>query len=115
MPIGDSGEEIALFRAVAAKAGGRFREIVILDTREGSVERFNDRGAGEQDPWHGQVREIVEQGGGSQLLESMYDDLIGGLLTRPSASVIHSCKGAIEETYANMEGALAQEPAEPTP
>jgi hypothetical protein len=53
----DAGEEIALFRAAAENDSGCFREVVIMNTREGSVERFNDRGrrrAGSL-AWAGQV------------------------------------------------------------
>lgn len=111
----DADDEVAGFRAVAEKTGSGFREIVIMDTKERSVERFEDRGMGEDVPWHGQIKAIVEQGGGSRLLESLYDDLVHGLRKRPFASVIHSTHGAIEETYANLIGALAPEPAKPQP
>lgn len=109
----DSDDEIASFREVAEKTGSGFREIVIMDTKEHSVSRFGDRGAGENVPWHGQVKAIVEQGGGSQLLESMYDALIGGLQKRPSATLIHSTHGAVDETYAKLIHALA--PSKPSP
>ena len=111
----DADDEIAGFRAIAEETGSGFREIVIMDTKERSVERFDGRGSGEEVPWHGQIKAIVEHGGGSHLLESMYDDLVRGLRARRSASVIHSTHGAIEETYANLMDALAPEPAKPQP
>lgn len=51
-----------------------------------------------QNPWHARVRDVLEQNGGSQFLESMYNDLTSGLPSRPSTAVIHSRGGAIEET-----------------
>jgi hypothetical protein len=57
----------------------------------------------------------VEQVSGSNLLESMYDNLVRGLQKRPSASVIQSSRGAIEETYANLIYALVLKQAEPRP
>ncbi|MBT2532956.1 AAA family ATPase [Arthrobacter sp. ISL-48] len=105
----DADDEIAGFRSAAEETGSGFREIVIMDTKENSVARFEDRGAGEDVPWHGQIKAIVEQGGGSQLLESMYDGLVGGLRKRQAATVIHSTHGAIEETYAKLIYALAPE------
>lgn len=69
--------------------------------------------AEENVPWHGQIKAIVEQGGGSQLLEAMYDDLVRGLQMRPSASLIHSSRGAVEETDANLMCALAPERVAP--
>ncbi|XAS67536.1 AAA family ATPase [Micrococcaceae bacterium Sec5.7] len=111
----DADDEIAIFRALAEETGSGFQEIVIMDTKERSVERFGDRGAEDDVPWHEQIKAIVEQGGGSQLLESMYDDLVRGLRKRPSASVIHSSSGAIEETYANLVCALALKRAKARP
>ncbi|WP_457963950.1 hypothetical protein M1E17_21050 [Arthrobacter sp. D1-29] len=84
-----------------------------MDTKERSIERFNGRGMGEDVPWHEQIKAIVEQGGGSRLLGTLYDDLARGLHTRPSASVIRSTHGAIEETYANLIRALAPDRAKP--
>ncbi|WP_427175218.1 AAA family ATPase [Arthrobacter sp. 92] len=107
----DSDEEIAGFRAVAEDTGNRFQEIVIMDTKQRAVARFADRGAGQDVPWHGQIKAIVEHGGGVQLLESMYDGLVGGLRTRPAATLIHSTNGAPEETYTNLMRALAPEQA----
>lgn len=111
----DADDEIAGFRAAAEKTGSGFREIVILDTKKRSVERFDDRGAGEDLPWHGQVKEIVEQNGGKRLLETLYDDLVRGLHERPSASVILSTHGDIEETYSNLMSALAPERVDSRP
>lgn len=109
----DAEDEIAGFRAIAEDTGSRFQEIVIMDTKAHSIARFAHRGAEEDVPWHGQIKAIVEQGGGTQLLESMYDGLASGLPTRPSAVRIHSTHGAPEETYTNMMRALAPEQAAP--
>lgn len=82
-----------------------------MDTKERSVARFEARGVGDDVPWHAQIKAIVEQGGGSQLLESKYDRMVGGLRRRPAATLIHSGPGAIEETYAKLISALAAEHA----
>lgn len=108
----DSDVEIAGFRAIAEETGSGFREIVIMDTKRRSVARFEDRGAGDDAPWHGQVKVIVEQGGGLQLLEAMYDGLVGGLQNRPAATVIRSTYGAIEETYEDLISTLVPDQAE---
>ncbi|MFJ6537864.1 AAA family ATPase [Paenarthrobacter sp. NPDC091711] len=102
----DADEEIGLFTGIALKAGAAFREVVLMDTGESSVERFYARGDN-HDPWHAKVTAIVEQNGGSTLLESMYDSLTSGLHARPSALVIHSRRGEIEETYTSLLNALA--------
>ncbi|MBT2588237.1 AAA family ATPase [Arthrobacter sp. ISL-95] len=105
----DSEDEILLFRTAAEEAGAGFREVVLMDSRDASVERFYSRTDGE-DPWHARVTAIVEEGGGSHLLESMYDDLIIGLDTRPSAATVASHRGHIQETYELLMEALALTP-----
>lgn len=102
----DSGDEVLLFHNAAEEAGAGFREIVLMDSREASVERFYSR-KDSQDPWHARVTAIVEQGGGSQLLESMYEHLAIGLDSRPMATTITSRRGHIEETYEDLTAALA--------
>ncbi|MET4059823.1 putative kinase [Arthrobacter sp. UYP6] len=103
----DLDHEIADLRGLAEETGSSFREIVILDTKGRSLTRFTNRGSDENLPWHDQVRKIVDQGGGPLLLEAMYDALVAGLSRRPSATLIHSTHGAIEETYAALTDALA--------
>lgn len=105
----DADDEIQLFRDIAGKAGAGFQEVVLMDSREAAVERFYARGDN-QDPWHSRVKEIVEQNGGSELLTSMYDQLTSGLHSRPSTAIIHSRRGAIEETYRSLMDALTHHP-----
>lgn len=102
----DAGAEVLLFREAAEGAGASLREIVLMDTREASVERFYSR-TDSDDPWHASVTAIVEQGGGPRLLESMYQDLTSGLEARPTATVIPSRRDHIEETYQLVVEALA--------
>ncbi|MET3904132.1 hypothetical protein [Paenarthrobacter sp. 4246] len=102
----DAGDEVLLFREAAEGVGASLREIVLMDTREASVEWFYSRNDSD-DPWHASVTAIVEQGGGRRLLESMYQDLTSGLDDRPSATVIPSRRGHIEETYRLLVEALA--------
>jgi predicted kinase len=101
----DLEDEIGLFRGIAQTCGADFREVILMDTQESSIERFYAR-EDNQDPWHAKVMAIVEQNGGSQLLESMYSGLTSGLRARRSASVIHSRRGEIEETYTSLLSAL---------
>ncbi|UKA49903.1 ATP-binding protein [Arthrobacter sp. FW305-123] len=101
----DSGDEVSLFRTAAENSGAGFREVVLMDSREASVERFFSRRES-HDPWHARVTAIVEQGGGPRLLESMYEDLTQGLRARTSATTIFSRRGEIEETYQSLMEAL---------
>ena len=98
--------EIERFEAAAVDNGATFREIVLMDTRERSIERFSRRGDGEELPWHDQIRQVVGQNGGEALLSQMYDQLHEVLELRPSYRVVPSHPGAIRETYEALRSAL---------
>lgn len=102
----DAEDEVWLFRGAAEEAGAGFREIVLMDSLEASVERFYAR-TDSPDPWHARVTAIVEQGGGPRLLESMYQDLAVGLEARQTAAIISSRRGEIEETYKQLLETIA--------
>jgi len=90
--------EIERFEAVAHRCGAEFREIVLMDTKQRSLERFDRRGEDDDHPWHDQVRDIVEREGGHALLARMHDQLTEVLAARPSAEVLASEEGEIART-----------------
>jgi hypothetical protein len=96
--LGRTGE-IDGFAAAARAAGAEFREIVLLDGRQESVDRFARRGADGELPWHHQVQDIVERNGGAELLARMHDQLTEVIATRPAAVVLPSSEGATQDTY----------------
>lgn len=102
--------EIERFEAAAADSGAAFCEVLLMDTKERSVERFHHRGEDDDVPWHQQVREVVERGGGSSLLAAMHDRLTEVLDARPAATVITSRAGAIQETYDVLIGVVDATP-----
>ncbi len=99
--------EVERFEAVASASGASFCEVVLLDTLDNSIERFSQRGLGEDLPWHDQVRHLVELNGGTALLVEMYERLCGVLQSRPSYAVVPSGAGAVSETYEALTAALA--------
>lgn len=98
--------EIERFEAVAHDSGAEFREIVVMDSKERSLERFTRRGDDAELPWHRQVQEKVDQNGGLPLLADMHDRLAEVLRSRPAACVVQSEAGAIERTYKAVVAAL---------
>lgn len=94
--------EIERFEAVALDSSAVFCEVMLMDTREHSVERFSRRGERDELPWHRQVVEVVEQGGGSKLLAAMHDRLSEIVRARPQLLVVPSVEGADEETYDSL-------------
>lgn len=100
--------EIRRFERAALAAGAEFREIALTDTKERSIARFSHRGEGDDDPWHGQVRDLVDRTGGAQLLADMHDQLTAVLRERPQVTLLPSEPGAIQETYDALCAALVR-------
>ncbi|SDZ06871.1 AAA domain-containing protein [Saccharopolyspora shandongensis] len=101
--------EIERFEAVAHDNGAEFCEIVLMDTKERSVDRFARRGEDDDLPWHQQVKEIVARSGGPSLLAGMHDQLTEVLRMRRAAIVVPSVAGAVEQTYKALTAALNAE------
>lgn len=98
--------EIRKFEAVATMTGSRFVEILLTDTHDAALTRFECRGDHTVDPWHQQVRQIVEDGGGRALLSSMYVRLAEVTKARPAMTVIDTRAGAIDDAYAAVLAVL---------
>jgi hypothetical protein len=99
------------FEKVARDGGADFCEVVLMDTKARSLERFGHRGGDGEPGWHRYVQEIVEQGGGQALLATMHDELTAVLAAQPRAIVIASTEGAIKESYRALLAALGPGPA----
>jgi predicted kinase len=104
--LGQIGE-IQRFQRLAADSNALFVEVMVMDTKQRSVERFAQRGAHDADVWHHQVRQIVDRGGGVTLLAAMHDALTELLSAWPDALVIPSVAGAVKQTYQQLTAALA--------
>lgn len=105
-------DEIARFEAAARRAGAGFVEVMIMDDRDSAVSRFHHRGgAHSTDPWHGQVRAVVAEGGGDALLARCYDALVTVAAQRPGIRVVASREGEPSETYTAVVRAIDDFPA----
>jgi hypothetical protein len=102
--------EIERFETAAHDSGAVFCEVMLMDAKERSLERFNRRGENGELPWHWQVQQIVERCGGQALLARMHDQLTAVLAARPDAVVVPSAAGAIQQTYEALTAIL-----DPTP
>jgi len=98
--------EIERFEAAAAESGAAFCEVMLMDDKERSLDRFSLRGHGADSVWHAEVRRLVEQNGGRNLLADMYDRLGEVLQARSAYTVIRSESGAIAETYDALTSTL---------
>jgi hypothetical protein len=98
-------DAILAFEQVALAQDAQFREIVLLDERAESIDRFHRRL--DDSPWGVHNRELVTQQGGQALLAEMYDRLLEVLPLRTSAVVIRSDVDAVESTYAALVQAVS--------
>jgi predicted kinase len=98
-------DEVESFERVAHEQGADFREVVLLDDRDAAVARFDARR--DDTVWNLHNRRVVADLGGDAFLASMYDRLLEVVAARPAAVLVRSVPGAVEETYAGVEQALA--------
>lgn len=94
-----SPTERARFRDAATRAGATYVERLLLDTPEASVARFHRRDGA--DPWHDQVRAIVADQGGDDVLRD-YDRRLREL----DAVVVTSVEGDPDATYRALLASL---------
>lgn len=82
----------------AARTGGTFHELVLMDSRENAVGRFAARAS---DPalatHHGEA--VAMTPGGDAELVAMYDRLVALLDQRPGARVVPTTAGDVEGAY----------------
>jgi 8-oxo-dGTP pyrophosphatase MutT (NUDIX family)/predicted kinase len=92
-----SVRQLERFAEVARDCRAAFVELVLMDSRQRSLERFMRRRASGTDPWHDQPTDVVEP---------MYDRLIEVVASRPRSTVIPSDDGNLAQTYELVVGAL---------
>lgn len=85
--------ELHKFEAAASGVGASLVEVMLTDTRESAVERFGRRGDDSSDEWHHQVKQIVAEQGGDELLSRYYDGLEELLAARPRTRVVRTKEG----------------------
>lgn len=102
-------EAIEAFEDAAVGEGAEFVEVVLLDDRVTSLDRFDRRE--DDSAWGRHNRQLVADQGGPQFLEEMYDRLLEVVEQRPRAVVLRSEYGAVERTYAALLSSLSE--AEP--
>jgi predicted kinase len=86
--------EVVRFETAAHESGAVFHEIVLMDTKQRLLERFERRDGTD---WDREVRAVVARQGGPVVLERAHDRLTALLASRPQATVIRT--GTIQQTY----------------
>ncbi len=102
--------QLELFEAAAHEAGAAFVSVLLVDGEESSVARFRARGAEDVDPWHEQVRQIVAEQGGDDVVRH-YHRALGALVDeRPDLLQVTSRPGDLDGTYRAVLGAVGATP-----
>jgi predicted kinase len=107
-------EEIAPYLAAAEAAGATYVEVVLLADDATTVDRFTSRGTAGADPVARRVAEVVEAGGGRELLAKIRGDLRRYLRGRVPDVVIDTTGRTAEETHRHAAGVLRRGAVGPT-
>jgi predicted kinase len=95
-----ANDEVAAFKAVADECSADFVEILLIDTRESAIERFNLRRA-ENDQLSLVVDTVVATSGGDGHLRNLYDDLVRDASARRHVE-LESTPGDVEAVYSQL-------------
>ena len=106
-------DDVTKFEQLAREHGASFVEVVLLDDRDASARRFDDRARDNDDPWVRHHHRLVDLFGGPEVLGRMYDDLVEVVRRRPGAAVVRSVAGAVGETYGLLTSVLREPVAGP--
>jgi predicted kinase len=100
-------EFIEQLAALACEVRAEFFEIVLLDTKANSMRRFQARSLAALDQVHLDAQQLVDRNGGAEALSVMYDRLLAVLASRPSAKVVTTRDGEVDEAYRGMLAQLS--------
>lgn len=92
---------------LANELDAQFHEIVLLDSKENALRRFTERSRAAVDPAHVESQEIVERSGGLEELSAMYDRLVSVIASRPTAKVVPTESGQVEQAYRDFLSKLS--------
>lgn len=96
---------------VGASVGAEFHEIVLLDTRENTLRRFDDRTRAAAEPAQLDAAEAIIDD--PDAVGRYYDTLVAVLPLRPRAVVVSTRTGDIGRAYADLLAALEAGPSTP--
>jgi len=98
--------EIERFEAAVVACEADFLEIVLMDSLSEALRRFTTRSEDSEQPWHEEIRLIVQRSGGEAHLTELYQQLTTAVDQRPDAVTVVSDDAHIEQTYCRVLQAL---------
>lgn len=102
---------IAQLERLAGEAGVEFHEIVLLDSKENALRRFQERSRAAADPAHVEAQELLDRSGGQAELSAMYDRLLAVIAARPATKIVPTEAGRVEQAYQDFLRSLRDPPA----
>lgn len=87
---------------LSERVGVAFIELVLLDSKQNSRQRFVRRNTESGERAHREAAELMDCSGGLAQLDRYYDDLTALLAERPNARVIRSREGKVDLDYADL-------------
>ncbi|MEV6827754.1 AAA family ATPase [Amycolatopsis sp. NPDC051102] len=90
--------DIAPFEAVAGEAGADYREILLTADKPVACDRFAERAA-HGDPATKGIDDVLDERGGTAVVERIHDQLAAYLPQRPACAVVRTDGCAPEATY----------------
>ena len=97
---------IGKLAALAVAHHADFRELVLLDPKPTTLQRFAERTATSTASEHRVAAEMLQAAGGPTELAAMYDRLLDAVRTRPKTKIIRPDVGDPEATYRRLLTAL---------
>ncbi|MGH3945087.1 MAG: hypothetical protein ACRDSI_08605 [Pseudonocardiaceae bacterium] len=88
---------------LAHEVGADFHEIVLLDSKENTLRQFAET----QPCSNVEAQEMLERSGGLDELSAMYDGLLSVLASRPTAKVVPTTSGQVEQAYQDLLSTLS--------
>ena len=98
---------IEQLQRLADDVGAQFHEIILLDTKENSLLRFEQRTAAAADPAHVEAHDMVMRACGAAVLAAMYDRLLEVLEARPEARIVCTESGQLTRAYRDFLSQLS--------
>lgn len=101
-------EFIERLHHTATGAGADFHEVALMDSRESSIRRFEERTARAESAGHVEAQELLDRAGGVDELGAMYDRLVAVLASRPHVRVLPTESGHVDRAYAALKRTLGR-------
>lgn len=94
------------FEAIAHAHQARFKEIVLLSSREDAIERCKTRARSQGHADGFRPGGVLDTGGREKMLEQMYENMLGAIAARPNIITIQSVYGDDDNAYHQLAAAI---------